>query len=211
VRAGFRVAKKTADALVEFRTDDVFELAGLRVGLMFVNSKCVLEQPFRKPMATHHVSGAALTPFGELHFMIFLDANEAQILHAGQGTRRIHGARGMDVLYISAISLLAAHPYLFQQMIIVNAVVHGDTLVRGKMAMSKFDAAIGLLGDVRIVGDHENGVAGTVKFAEQRDNNFLVGFVEIPGRLIGKNDFWLIDERARDCNALLFSARKLRG
>ena len=43
-----------------------------------------------------------------------------------------------------------------------------------------------------------------------QDDGF-VGFVEIAGGLVGEDQFWLIDQRARDGHALLFAAGKLRG
>ena len=50
MRARFWVPEKSADALVELRTDDVFELAGLRMRLGVVNGEGVLEETFREAM-----------------------------------------------------------------------------------------------------------------------------------------------------------------
>jgi len=54
-------------------------------------------------------------------------------------------------------------------------------------------------------------VAGVVQFPENLDDDGFVSFVEIAGRLVGKNDLRLIDQRARDGHALLLAAGKLRG
>ena len=92
----------------------------------------------------------------------------------------------------------------------MNAIVHGDALIDGEMAVNELDAPVGLLRDVRIVGDHEDVVAGAVQFAEKTDDDFLVGFVEITGGLVSEDELGLIDERASDGDALLFPAGKLR-
>src|SRR5467141_1258687 len=44
VRASFGVSEERANALVQLRADDVFELAGLRVGLGIFDGKSVLEK-----------------------------------------------------------------------------------------------------------------------------------------------------------------------
>ena len=54
-------------------------------------------------------------------------------------------------------------------------------------AVLQFDAAIGLAGDVGVVRDHQNGVAGAVQFAEQLHHDGFVFLVEIAGRLVGQN------------------------
>ena len=82
--------------------------------------------------------------------------------------------------------------------------------VERKMAVRQFDAPVGLPRDVRIVRDHQNGVAGLVQLTEQIDHDLFVGFVQIAGRLVGQNQFRLIDQRARDSHTLLFASGKLR-
>src|SRR5439155_6565493 len=46
---------------------------------------------------------------------------------------------------------------------------------------------------------------------ENLDDDGFVGFVEIAGGLVGKNDFRLIDQRPRDGHALLLAAGELNG
>ena len=46
VRACLRMAEERADALIQFRADDVFETAGLRVGLGVVSRESVFEEAF---------------------------------------------------------------------------------------------------------------------------------------------------------------------
>ena len=80
-----------------------------------------------------------------------------------------------------------------------------------QVAVGEFDAAVGLARDVRIVSDHQDGVSRVVQLAEDLDDDGFVGFVEIAGGLIGKDQFRLIDQRSRDGHTLLFAAGKLRG
>ena len=77
--------------------------------------------------------------------------------------------------------------------------------------MREVDAAVGELADRRRVRDHQDRVAFGVKFAQQADHDFLVGFVEIAGGLVRENQFRMIDQRASHGHALLLAAGKLRG
>src|SRR5262249_1353385 len=89
-------------------------------------------------------------------------------------------------------------------------VVHGDALIDSEVAMDELDAAVGLLGDIGVVRDHEDGVASAVKFAEQADDEFFVGFVEVAGGFVGENQLGLIDEGTGDGYTLLLATGKLR-
>jgi len=83
--------------------------------------------------------------------------------------------------------------------------------VKVQVAVSKLDTAVSLPRDVRVVRHHQDVLAGVVQFAENLDNDGFVGFVEIAGGLVGENDLRLIDQRARNRNALLLAAGELRG
>ena len=80
-----------------------------------------------------------------------------------------------------------------------------------QVPVGQVDAAVGELADGSVVRDHQNGVAFAMKLAQQADDGLLIGFVEIAGRLVGQNQFRMIDERASHGYALLFAAGKLRG
>ena len=80
--------------------------------------------------------------------------------------------------------------------------------VQREMAVGELDAAAGVAGDVHVVRDHENSVAGLVELAKNVDDDFFVGFVEISGGLVGEDEFWLVDEGASDGDTLLFAAGK---
>ena len=67
MRAGFRVAEKCADALIQFGADDVLEFAGLVMRFRIVDGERVFEQPLGQAMSAHHIAGAAAARICELH------------------------------------------------------------------------------------------------------------------------------------------------
>src|SRR5580765_8657351 len=133
-----------------------------------------------------------------------------QIFHAGKCAQRIDAAGRSDVLDLSASPLFTAYPNLLEQMVEVDTVVHGNALVDREMPVDEFDASVGLLRDVWVVRDHQNGVAAGVQLAKQPEDDLLIGLVEVPSGFIGKDQLRLIDQRPGDGDALLFAAGKLR-
>src|SRR6516225_8676279 len=81
--------------------------------------------------------------------------------------------------------------------------------VHGEMTMGEFDTAAGVARDVDVMRDHEDGVAGLVELAKNVDDDFLVGFVEVAGGFVGEDELRLINERAGDRHALLFTTGKI--
>src|SRR5215813_2433086 len=77
------------------------------------------------------------------------------------------------------------------------------------MPVSKFDAAAGVARDINVVRNHEHGVTGLMQFAENIDDDFFVGFVEITGGFVGKNEFRLINEGASDSDTLLLTTGEI--
>jgi hypothetical protein len=67
VRAGFWVAQKSADALIEFGADDVFEFAGLGVSLGIVDGESIFEKALCQAVATHYIASAPVAGFRETH------------------------------------------------------------------------------------------------------------------------------------------------
>jgi hypothetical protein len=59
--------------------------------------------------------------------------------------------------------------------------------------VSQLDAPVRLLRDVRVVGHHQNGVAGAVQFPEEGEHYFFICFVQVTRGLIGQDQFGLID------------------
>src|SRR5712691_1004160 len=68
VRAGFWMAEERADALVEFRRDDVFEATGLYLSFSVFDGKRVSEQAFSEAMAANYIARAARAGFGQMYF-----------------------------------------------------------------------------------------------------------------------------------------------
>ena len=65
------MAKKCADALIEFRADDVFEPACLCVSFGVVGGKSVFEEAFGQPMPAHHTPCALAADRRKLRFAVF--------------------------------------------------------------------------------------------------------------------------------------------
>ena len=65
VRAGGRMTKETANALIELRADDVLEFARLTVCFMIIDAKSVLEQALSKAMPANDVTRAILAAIGQ--------------------------------------------------------------------------------------------------------------------------------------------------
>jgi hypothetical protein len=70
VGASLRMAEERADALVQLRADDVFELAGLRVRFGILDGKGVLEEALGQAVAAHNVARALAAYGRELHFAV---------------------------------------------------------------------------------------------------------------------------------------------
>src|SRR6266852_1570390 len=240
VRAGLWVPQERANALVQLRADDVFELAGLRVGLGIFDGKSVLEEAFGQAVTADHVARALAAYGRELHFPV-LHLHQAQIGHARKNSRGRLAAHhrqtprwpgGVKAFRPRRLPFLATNPNLLEEMVEANFVVRGNgcttvrrvgertsqrmarTMLRRvkvQVAVSQLDAAVSLARDVRVVCHHQDRVAGIVQFAENLDDDCFVGFVEVAGGLVGKNNLRLVDQRARDSHALLLTTGKLRG
>ena len=65
MRTRLRMAEEAADALVEFRRDDVLKAAGLLVGFGIFDRESVGEQALGKAMAANYVTGTARAGCGE--------------------------------------------------------------------------------------------------------------------------------------------------
>src|SRR6266852_626098 len=70
MRAGLGVTEEGANALVQLRADDVFELASLRMRLGFVDGKSVFEKALGETVTTDHVARALAANGRELHFPV---------------------------------------------------------------------------------------------------------------------------------------------
>ena len=69
---------------------------------------------------------------------------------------------------------------------------------------------LGVLGDLLLVGDHDERAARRVQVVEQVQHARGAGAVERAGGLVGQQQHRVRDDRARDRHALLLAARQLR-
>ena len=67
---------------------------------------------------------------------------------------------------------------------------------------------MGIGGDVRLVGDHHDSNASPVQLLKDSHDFNAGSAVEVAGRLIREQDLRVINERPRNGDALLLSARK---
>ena len=70
VRARFWMAEETADALVQFRADDVLELASLVASLGVFDGESVLEEALGEAMAANNIASATAATWRQLDFAI---------------------------------------------------------------------------------------------------------------------------------------------
>ena len=146
----------------------------------------------------------------------------------GEMTGRARGAKAID---LRLLPFFATDPDLLEEVIEADFVVGGGGAAVGgigegtrkrmagsvldgvemDMAMGELDAAVGLAGDVGIVSNHEDGVAGTVELAKELEDDGFVGFVEIAGGLVGEDELRLIDEGTGNGHTLLLAAGELGG
>src|SRR3954469_2763320 len=87
----------------------------------------------------------------------------------------------------------------------------GGGLVGGDLAVAQGHLAPGVLGDVRLVGDQDHGVARPVELVEELHDLLGSGRVEVAGGLVGEQDGRLVDQGAGDGHALALAARQLVG
>jgi hypothetical protein len=71
------------------------------------------------------------------------------------------------------------------------------------------DAALGPVGDIGVMSDHDYGGSLAMQLLEEQQNFVTSVAIKSSGRLIGQDQRWLIDERPSDCDALLLASRKL--
>src|SRR5262245_17845658 len=87
--------------------------------------------------------------------------------------------------------------------------LHG--LVRGDFSVTNENNAMGVLRNVVLVRDQNDGIALTVQIGEEGHDFFAGLGVEVAGRLVGENDRRRIDESACDGYALTLASGKFIG
>jgi hypothetical protein len=71
------------------------------------------------------------------------------------------------------------------------------------------DAALGPVGDIGVMRDHDYGGPLAMQLLEQRQNLIASIAIKSAGRLVGQDQRWLIDKCPSDGDALLLATRKL--
>src|SRR5438045_3328098 len=84
-----------------------------------------------------------------------------------------------------------------------------SSLVRLDPAVADVDGAMGMVGDVALVGDHDDRVALAVQLLEQPHDLLAGGGVEVAGGLVREQDGGTHDQRAGDGHALALAAGEL--
>ena len=85
------------------------------------------------------------------------------------------------------------------------------SLVGDDLAVAHGDDAVGVGGDVGLVGDDDDGDALLAVERHQRLHDLVRGAgVEIAGRLVGEQQARSVDQGPRDGDALLLAAGELR-
>ena len=79
------------------------------------------------------------------------------------------------------------------------------------LAVLDFDDAVGVFGDVAVVGDEDDGVAFGVQFAEDFHDFFAAVAVKCASGFVGEDDLSAVHERTGDGDALLLAAGELSG
>src|SRR6185369_12166573 len=83
--------------------------------------------------------------------------------------------------------------------------------IAGDFAVADVDYAVGVFGDVGLVGYDDDGVALGLELVEE-GHDFDAGFgVEVASGLVGQDDAGAVDEGAGDGDALALSAGELVG
>ena len=108
-------------------------------------------------------------------------------------------------------SMFLHRPQLFQDLVELFLVGHGKHFLVGNFAVMQFDSAIGEAGHDGIMSHHHDGASLVMQFAQKTQYDLFINRIQISRRLIGQNNFGIVDQSTCDTNALLFSAGKLRG
>jgi hypothetical protein len=71
------------------------------------------------------------------------------------------------------------------------------------------NAALGPVGDIGVMSNHDYGRPLAMQLLEERQNLVTGIAIKSAGRLVGQDQCCLIHECPRDCDALLLTSRKL--
>src|SRR5271166_370781 len=241
MRAGARMAQKCAYFVGGFGREDVLELARLLLDFgLAVHGEAVGEQALGQTVAADNVCGALTAAGGELddeaavagrnpaRLQGIVAGIDERLVIVGFGRMRSRREQTQvnHFLYCDAYRQRAVHfhaadfgdlavfrqrPKFFQHFVELLFVGHGEDFLDRDLAVVQFDAAVSEAGNNRVVGHHDDGSSLLVQFAQQAQDNLLVRGVEVSRGLVGEYDLGIVDQGARDADALLFAAGKLGG
>ena len=108
------------------------------------------------------------------------------------------------------LAMFGQRPEFFENLIELFFVGHGEDFLSCDLAVVQFDAAVSQAGDDGVVRHHDDGASLLMEFAQQAQDDLFVNGVEVARGLVGKNDLGIVDQGARDADALLLATGKLR-
>ena len=160
-------------------------------------------------MAAHDILRATIAKISQSHFGR-TNFNQRGSFESPQHVGRIGLTKRAHMFRLRDRTFFLANPNLFQQMIGALLIFGRRHGIARQTPMNEFDAAVGEAADGGIVRDHQDGVTFGVELLKQANDGFFVGFVEVASGLVGEDQFGMIDQGARDGNALLLASGKLR-
>jgi hypothetical protein len=140
MRACDRMAEEAANALVELRTDNVLELAGLRIGLGIGDRKRVCEEALSEAATTNDIARAALAAVSQFNFGI-VHCDQAHDREALQGALGI-GIEGMETRELRSLADFRAEPQFLKHVIDAGFVFGGVDGNLREAAVRELDTAI---------------------------------------------------------------------
>lgn len=108
MRACDRMAEEATNALVELRTDNVLEFAGLRIGLGIGDGKRVCEEALSEAATANDIASASLAAVSQFNFGI-VHCDQADNREALQGAFGI-GIKGMETRKFRSLADFRAEP-----------------------------------------------------------------------------------------------------
>ncbi len=124
------------------------------------------------------------------------------------GVKSVHARRGRA--YGAGADIAAARAAPARRCAVLFLAQPMQRLLVDDAAVEHVDLAIRVVGVARIVRDDADRRAFGVQLGEQRHHLLAVLRVQVTRRLVGEQDRRAADERARDGDALLLTARELR-
>jgi hypothetical protein len=82
----------------------------------------------------------------------------------------------------------------------------GNFLITDNLPIQKPNDALGLSGNIHLMGNQHHGDAILVKLPEECDNLVSSSTIKVTGGLVSQNYVWVVHQRPGDSDSLLFTA-----